>query len=132
MIAKTKINSEAIMATPEKLIENSILDNLNIIPECFAFKVNTTGVYDPRKRVFRKNNNPHIHNGTSDILGTYKGRFFAIEVKAGYAKPSDKQKLFLKRIEQNGGIAFWANSLDLALEKFKEAFPCANIPKTIF
>jgi len=132
MIAKTKINSEAIMATPEKLIENSILDNLNIIPECFAFKVNTTGVYDARKRVFRKNNNPHIHNGTSDILGTYKGRFFAIEVKAGYAKPSDKQKLFLKRIEQNGGAAFWANSLDLALEKFKEAFPCASVPRTIF
>lgn len=132
MIAKTKINSEAVMATPEKLIETSILDNLNIIPECFAFKVNTTGVYDPRKRVFRKNNNPHIHNGTSDILGTYKGRFFAIEVKAGYAKPSDKQKLFLKRIEQNGGVALWANSLDLALEKFKEAFPCAIVPNTIF
>lgn len=106
------------MATPEKELENRILDWLNSIEECFAFKVNTTGIFDPKKRVFRKNKNPHIHNGTADILGELRGKFFAIEVKAGYGKPSENQKIFLSRIKENGGISFWTNDFEDCKIKF--------------
>lgn len=106
------------MSTPEKELENRILDYLNSIKSCFAIKINTVGIYDAKKRTYRKNNNPHIHKGTADILGQYKGRFFAIEVKAGYNKPSEHQKKFLGKIKENGGVAFWTNDF----EKFKAAF----------
>lgn len=56
-----------------------------------------------------------VHNapkGTSDIIGIYKGRFLAIEVKrhGGYA--SAYQEAFLRDIQNRGGIAFIAYSID--------------------
>lgn len=101
----------------EKKIETSILDWLNLQPECFAFKINTVGIFDPKTRRFRKNSNPHIHNGTSDILGSWHGRMLAIEVKRDKSDygpktyPSQEQKLFIDRIQRTGGIAFVARSL---------------------
>ncbi len=50
--------------------------------------------------------------GTSDILGCYKGRFFAIETKVGKNKPTPEQEAFLASVRENGGIAFPAWSLD--------------------
>lgn len=44
----------------------------------FAFRVNTTGVWDERKRAFRKANTTP---GTPDILACVNGKFVAIEVK---------------------------------------------------
>ena len=111
------------MATPEKQIENQILDWLNLIDGCFAIKINTVGIFDPKRKVYRKNNNPHIHNGTSDILACYRGRFCAIEVKAGYGKPSENQKLFLQRVEKAGGVSFWTNDFTKCKIKFGEFFP---------
>lgn len=108
---------------PEKDIERSILEWLNLIDGCFAIKINTMGVYDQKKGVWRKNRNKHIHNGTSDILGTYRGRFFAIEVKYKYNKPSENQKIFLQKIKNNGGVAFWTNSLEACKIEFKKHFP---------
>lgn len=102
----------------EKQIETSILDWLNLQPDCFAFKINSVGIFDPRTRAFRKNSNPHCHNGTSDILGAWKGRMLAIEVKRDKTElgpktyPSKEQKLFLARIQAAGGIAFVARSLE--------------------
>ena len=104
--------------TLEKKIETSILDWLNLQPECFAFKINTGGIFDPKSRRFRKNSNPHCHNGTSDIIGSWRGKMLAIEVKREKSVygpktyPSREQKEFLTRIEQAGGIAFVARSLE--------------------
>ena len=50
--------------------------------------------------------------GTSDILGCYKGRFFAIETKVGKNTPTPEQQAFLQSVRDNGGIAFAAWSLD--------------------
>lgn len=104
--------------TVEKKIETSILDWLNLQPDCFAFKINTVGIFDPRKRCFRKNTNPHLHNGTSDILGAWQGRMLAIEVKREKSVygpktyPSKEQKEFLTNVQRAGGIAFVARSLE--------------------
>lgn len=111
------------MATPEKILETRILDWLNSIESCFAFKINNTGIFDTKRKVFRKNTNPHIHNGISDILVNYKGNFGAIEVKAGYNKPSLSQTKFMNRIIENGGFSFWTNDFELCKKKFQKLFP---------
>jgi penicillin-binding protein-related factor A (putative recombinase) len=111
----------AIMS--EKDLENRILDWLNSLDKCFAFKINTTGVYDPKKKVFRKNNGKHLHNGTSDIIGEIDGRFFAIEVKYGYNKPSENQIKFIERIKDNGGVSFWTNDFEKCKIAFFKYFP---------
>ena len=59
------------------------------------------------RRVFRG-----AEKGTSDILGCYKGRFFAIETKVGKNQPTPEQKAFMESVRENGGIAFVAWSLD--------------------
>lgn len=50
--------------------------------------------------------------GVSDILGIYKGRFLAIEVKTERGKLSPAQERFIQNINDNGGIAFVARSID--------------------
>lgn len=97
----------------EKDIEKSILRFLEFVPGCFAWKNNTTGVYDPVKKVFRKTKNKYAINGVSDILGVFKGKFLAIEVKRPQNKerPLD-QKLFIDHINRNGGLAFFATSVE--------------------
>lgn len=59
------------------------------------------------RRVFRG-----AEKGTSDILGCYAGRFFAIEAKVGKNKPTPEQERFMDDVRQAGGIAFAAWSLD--------------------
>jgi len=110
-------------ATTEKQLETAILDWLNLIDGCFAIKINMTGIYDARRKVWRKNNNKHIHNGTSDILACYRGRFCAIEVKVGYNKPSENQRLFIQRIKENGGVSFWTKDFTQCKVEFKKHFP---------
>ena len=42
--------------------------------------------------------------GSSDIIGIYKGRFLAVEIKTGNAVQSDQQKKFQKMVCKLGGI----------------------------
>lgn len=104
----------------EKQIETQILQWLNAQPDIFAFKVNTVGIFDPVKKIYRKNKNPFLIKGTSDILGSFKGRFFAIEVKRSHReKLSEAQLSFLSQVSRHGGIAVRTNSLD-GMIKFVE------------
>lgn len=105
----------------EKQLETQILSWLNFQKDVFAFKVNTTGIYDTRKKVFRTIKNPYIWKGTPDILGVLKGRFFGIEVKtpAGLKKaissPTTRdynQIAFVQKIRDYGGHAIRISSLD--------------------
>lgn len=52
--------------------------------------------------------------GISDLIGVYRGRFVAIEVKdpANTAGPTPRQKLFMSRVKAAGGVAFVARDLD--------------------
>lgn len=111
------------MKISEKQLETSILDWLNLIDGCFAIKINTTGIFDPKRKVWRRITNKHIHTGTADILFCYRGRFGAIEVKVGTNKPKENQIEFLKRIKKNGGISFWTNDFQQCKKKFAEHFP---------
>ena len=50
--------------------------------------------------------------GTADIIGCYRGRYFAIEAKVGKNKATDKQNEFIQQVQEAGGIAFVAWTLD--------------------
>ena len=97
----------------EKEIEKSILQYLEFLPNCYAWKNNSVGVFDPTKKVFRKSKNKFAINGVSDILGVYKGRFLAIEVKTPQNKKrTQEQNDFIEQIKKNDGIAFYATSIE--------------------
>ena len=52
-------------------------------------------------------------SGSSDILGIAKdGKFLAVECKYGYNKPSERQLMFLKEVEDRGGYAIVAYGPD--------------------
>jgi penicillin-binding protein-related factor A (putative recombinase) len=105
----------------EKELETAILSYLNYLPGCFAWKNNSTGIYDPVKKVFRKPKNIYAINGVADVLGSYRGKLLAIEVKLPTNKKRNpEQTLFLKRVIDSGGIAFYATSLDEVKEKLSE------------
>ena len=84
-----------------------------------AWRNNTTGVYDPKKQIFRKFAGL---KGVADILGLQKstGRFLAVEVKVGKDKLSPEQIRFLEDVKKGGGIAIVAScagDVAKALEK---------------
>lgn len=100
----------------EKTIENHILIYLKS-RGVFAWKNQSVGVFDPSKKIYRKSKNPFHINGTSDILGIYKGKLLAIEVKSAKGVVSDEQEEFINNINKFGGIAFAARSLEDVVEK---------------
>lgn len=60
---------------------------------------------------------PYAERGVSDLLMVWSGIFIACETKVPGKKPTPAQLLFLKRVADAGGLAFWCDSF----EKFKEA-----------
>lgn len=89
---------------------NAIMEYLNY-KNIFVFRVNNTPIYDPRGGRFRKKGKWERY-GVSDILGIYKGKFLAIEVKRPNGVLSDYQKKFIKDVNDRGGIAFKAVTVD--------------------
>lgn len=83
----------------------------------FAWRNNTTGVFDPVKKIFRKFTGL---KGVSDILGCLPdGRFLAIECKVPGNKPTPDQAAFLEMVAKNNGVALVINDvreLDKALD----------------
>ncbi|MDZ4245614.1 MAG: hypothetical protein U1D67_00670, partial [Dehalococcoidia bacterium] len=60
--------------------------------------------------------------GLSDIVGLYKGRFVAIEVKLPKRRKyvTSIQQQFLDNIKENGGIAGVATDVDEAIKIVKD------------
>jgi len=69
----------------------------------FAWRANTTGIFDPGRKVFRSFQGMR---GVSDILGLLDGgRFLAVEAKVPPNKPSIDQEYFLGLVRAKGGLA---------------------------
>ena len=64
-----------------------------------------------------------LPTGFPDLLGAIpgSGRMIVIEVKRPGKKPTDIQGYFLTLFREIGVIAFWADSLDTALQKYENA-----------
>jgi len=57
--------------------------------------------------------------GVPDILVCHMGRFIGIEVKAPGEQPTELQKWNIKRINETGGMAFVAESLEQVKEHMR-------------
>ena len=62
--------------------------------------------------------NGYMSSGVPDIISCYKGKFIAIECKAGSNKPTALQVKNIDAIKDNGGIALVINENNL--EDLKE------------
>lgn len=100
----------------EKQIQNNILSFLKI-KGVLAWENQSVGIFDPIRKVYRKKQGIHRKVGVSDILGIHDGKFLAIEVKALKGKPTPAQIIFLDEVNQHGGIAFIARSIDDVAKK---------------
>lgn len=94
----------------ESDIKRDILWYLTI-NKVFCWRNNTTGVFDVSAGRFRKSPTLGSPVGSSDILGIFKGKPLAIEVKKPEGKVSEKQAQFIERFNKEGGIAFVARSV---------------------
>lgn len=72
----------------------------------YMWRNNTGGLYDKHGRFIRYG----LCNGSSDLIGVWRGKFVAIEVKTHKGRLSDEQERFLGWVREKGGIAFVARS----------------------
>ena len=79
--------------TPEAKVKKQVVQQLKLLDAYYFYPV--TGGYG--------------RSGVPDIVGCYKGKFFAIECKAGNNKPTPLQALNLEQIMLTGGIALVIN-----------------------
>ena len=104
----------------ENAILNAILVYVNCLPETFAWRNNTTGIYDTGKKCFRSRKGKYNIKGVADILGiTANGRLLALEVKRAGGKPSVEQVRFLAHVNRLGGIAGVVRSINDVKELLK-------------
>ena len=99
--------------TPENRIKRDICDFLKA-SGALIFVHDSAGIFDPIRRRYRANHDPYRRKGVSDLLGIWRGRFLAIEVKTLKPKkyPSKEQRQFLKDVADAGGIAVLARSVE--------------------
>ncbi len=91
----------------ESKITNNILKWLNSLQYCKAEKLFNGGMF--------------VKKGMPDIYGCMNGRMFVIEVKVVGKAPTELQYKRLKEWQEAGALAIWANSLEVAQMKFKNA-----------
>ena len=108
--------------TPEGKIENEIFKFLNDLG-AFVFKHDSVGIYDPTTKRFRRSFNPNRVKGVSDILGIFAYRPLAIEVKTATGKVTPEQRVFIRRFQDQGGIAFVARSVKDVITELTKHFP---------
>lgn len=94
----------------EKQIENQILSWLKM-KGIMAWKVKTVGTFDQKLGKFRKPS-AWYRKGVADIIGIYKGKPLAIEVKSKTGSLAPHQREFLEEFAREGGIAMMARSVE--------------------
>lgn len=90
-------------------ITANIIRAVNMQPGCVAYRINNVGVWDEAKQVHRRGN---TEKGLPDVIASIRGRFVAIEVKAGKDRLSEDQKRRAFEIEKAGGVYFECRSTD--------------------
>jgi Holliday junction resolvase len=95
------------VTTPEKKVKEKVVKYLKEYGKDIYYFFPATGGYG--------------RSGVPDIVGCYKGMFFAIECKAGNNTTTKLQDFEIKRINESGGVAWVVNesnvdSVKVALE----------------
>ena len=86
------------MMTPEKKVKNEVVKVLKTFGAYYFYPV--TGGYGA--------------SGVPDIVGCYKGRFFAIECKAGKGTTTALQERNIAQIVAQGGLAIVVNENNIS------------------
>ena len=96
----------------ESDIQTAVMDMLGFHPKVAWAMVTTSGT------IRGKGGGRYFHvgfPGLSDILfQTRSGRLGALEIKKPGQLPTKEQLAFLSLVESNGGIAGWADSVEMA------------------
>jgi Holliday junction resolvase len=87
------------MTTPESKVKAKVVAMLKEVKAYYFFP--STGGYG--------------RSGVPDIVACFRGRFLAIECKAGKNEPTALQHREIKRINDAGGAAIWVNEDNLTL-----------------
>lgn len=58
--------------------------------------------------------------GVADIIGCFKGKYLAIEVKTPGKNPTPHQQNFLNQVIYAGGLAFVARSVDDVIQRLED------------
>ena len=93
----------------------------------YSWKQNSGGVYDKNIGIFRTG----AKKGISDILGIYKGKFIACEVKIGKDHLSPEQIGFLRNVEHAGGISIVAKDFIGFQEEWNKKVIHTSLPLDI-
>jgi len=117
-IKKIKVQ---IFGDNEHQIQARILERLGLLRNGFFWRENSGMVKQTdsygKVRMWRAG-----IQGIADVIGVYKGRFVAIEVKAKGKKPSVFQIAYLERVKQCGGIAFVCDDDKEVVRLLEEGF----------
>lgn len=110
-------NGKFIKKQSANSLTDSIVNYLNLRGH-FVWRQNNGGVFDPTKKIFRKN--PKQKKGVTDVCGIHKfGYGLYVEVKVGNDRLSDDQIIFREEIRKRGGIWIEARSIDDVLKVFQ-------------
>lgn len=96
------------MSTPANLLTSQILAQV-YKDGGYAFRVNSTGIYDPTTGKFRAS---AATKGVSDTLICYRGYLVCCEVKIAKDTQRLEQRAFESNVTHTGGIYFIAKSLE--------------------
>ena len=69
-----------------------------------------------RSGVFFWKTSDRYTSGVSDIVGCFKGKFFAIEIKATGKKARNLQIYFIEQVKLNGGATLITDNFPLFLQ----------------
>lgn len=108
----SKQTSETANSLTQRIIEYLLRSH------CFAFRVNTQGVLDPKSNRFR----PAPQTGIPDILAILPphGRFVGIEVKIAKDKIRPSQEAFIANMTSSGGYCIIAKTFESFLEQWHQ------------
>lgn len=99
---------------PESEVQAEGIAYLNRIPFCRARRRNTGAAR--RGKVFVRFSEP----GDADCWFVLRGVHGECEFKATGEEPNEDQRVFLEEIRAAGGIAIWADSLDMLIRKLRK------------
>ena len=96
--------------TPEKTIENAIIDYLRL-HKWFVFRIHNITQYDHHKGIYRAPGKGYVH-GVADLCCIKDQKVVFVEVKTPRGKQSPQQKSFQSRLELEGVQYILARSIE--------------------
>lgn len=104
----------------EKDIKRQIIQWFQLQRDTFVWVNVSGGIWDVNSKYFRKLNGFGMLKGVSDILGIYRMKPLAIEVKRPGGKLSNDQLNFLSHFNMRGGIGFVATCIEDCIRELQK------------